>query len=224
MTKFRLLILALIITAAFGCNADNKPAKQSNDAAPQKPPTASKKVYDGPFGLAMGITQTELISMGFKQDEEQSWIFTGTPPGASDLFSHYSVASTKQGGLFVIIAATDDFTVNGSGEQVKSKVTEIADLLSQKYGKYSFKVNSANDDMFIRNPDMWFIGLKDKSVKYAYIWQAGHKGTTLPNEIIYIHVEALANRDSSGYARVKYNFSNEDSCLKEIKSIKSSKL
>jgi hypothetical protein len=221
MTKFRLLILAVIIVM-FGCNGDNKPTKQSNLQSPQTLPAASKKIYDGPFGLAMGITQAELINMGFKQEEE-SWVFTGTPPSASDLFSRYYVHATKQGGLYDIIAITSDFTVNGSGDQVKSKVNEIADLLSQKYGKHSFKLDDSNSDLFTRNPEMWFSGLQDESVRYMYVWKAGHNGTTLPNRIGYIRVEALANTVLSGRARVIYAFTNIDSCQKEIKSIKSSK-
>lgn len=224
MTQSRLLILVLIIVITMpGCESGTK-ASKPNISTPNKATSISKKNYNGPFGLAMGITQDELIKLGFKQDSEEPWTFIGTPPDASNSFSRYGVFSTKQGGLYEINVATDDFIVNGNGDQVKFKVDEIAELLSQKYGKHSFRLNKVNDDVYIMNPEMWFMGLRDKSVVYAYVWKANYKNTKLPNDISYVHVEAVANPDTSGYVKVMYRFTNEDRCLQEIKLIRSSKL
>lgn len=227
-------ILIALSWALLGCQK-----QPSESAAPGVEPTPSKntpplirtsaavapaKQYDGPFGLASGMPISELTRLGFKPVETHPGVFTGTAPKPVQGVTEYIVLATPKAGVCRLNARVDVPVVNGSGDQVKSKVDQLAELVAVKYGKHSGKEDYISQDVYRRNPQYWMLGLQENSVFYTYAWQSGKTQQPLPSDMKAIEVAANASATDRAWASIQYTFTNFDACLRENQERKAANL
>ncbi|MBC3920847.1 hypothetical protein H8L32_25505 [Undibacterium sp. CY18W] len=190
--------------------------------------TAAKpavKTYDGPFGLAMGISDKEIHEIfGFTNTAEATHVYTGTPPKLGPGFTKYYVIATPVAGVCRIRAIKVINSVNDRGDQLKEEADNLASLMEEKYGKPSGKYNSIANDIYRRNPQYWMLGLKEKSVVYGYDWEKGKNTAALPNNIDSIDITVTGYSLDSGSVGVTYDMTNFKECEKEYKKAKASNL
>ena len=227
----KLLMLAAVSAALAGCQKQSQPtgvqtSTGEKPSAPSALPAASTsaKTYDGPFGLASALTIADLERLGFKGAGGTSNLYFGTPPKPLPDAGTYAVVATPGIGACRIIAKVDIKVVNDTGDQLKEKTDQLAELMAMKYGKYSDKVDYIKQDVYRRNPQFWMMGLKEESILYAYDWSAGKTDKPLPGDLENIEIGADADTTSSGYVTIKYTFKNFSACRKEMDTRKADSL
>ncbi|HBI70685.1 MAG TPA: hypothetical protein DDZ22_17270 [Massilia sp.] len=136
----------------------------------------------------------------------------------------YAVLATPETGVCRIMASANVSVVNGSGDQIKEKVDQLAELMATKYGKHSSKTNYLGEDVYRRNPQYWMMALKEDSAIYGYTWKTGKTEVALPTDIDRIEISAGATQSDSGWAQIRYTFKNMDSCMKDSKNRKAASL
>jgi hypothetical protein len=229
--KLTTLAILSSIPFLYGCtkesNSNSNPVskhQKDDGSTPGKVEAKPKsKSYDGPFGLAMGITIPELEKqLSFTASPNKSGLLYGEPPKPSSNFTAYAVLATPNAGLCRILASVNFSTVNGSGDQLKEAADKFAELLELKYGKPSSKTEYFGQDVYRRNPQYWLMGLKEDSVAYGYEWEK--KKSPLPNQLREIEITTNADSINSGYIMIKYTFENYDDCKKEMNAVKAENL
>ncbi|MBC3920846.1 hypothetical protein H8L32_25500 [Undibacterium sp. CY18W] len=224
----------LLLTAAAGCQ---KPAASdagkalahasatsaflpaiASEASAGTAQASSRLAYNGPLGLAMGITEAELTGqLAYSASDKVRHLYTGKPPQPMADFSDYFALATPLSGLCRIGGYARFDTVNGSGDQIRGAVDRIAASLEEKYGKPSKKKDVISVDVYRKKPQYWMVGLKEGSVSYGYRWAAGRTVKDLPDDIMNIIVYAQAETIHQGGVGVIYEFSNYADCQKELK-------
>ena len=239
MKKSRMAIaLAVVAFVQVGCSKGDESSKPvvseassasnatSTPSQLAKPPAPPAKNYEGPLGLAMGISTGELVDrFTFKVgDESKPHFYTGTPPKPAPGFGSYFVVATKEQGVCKIMALADVNVVNASGDQIKSETDRIAEMVELKYGKPTKKYDFASQDVYRRNPQFFMMALKEDAVTYAYDWTVKPNSAGLSNDLAEIEVMAMASRIDSGIVRLQYTFTNFNACAEVIKKQKSANL
>lgn len=185
--------------------------------------TATVETYDGPFGLAPSLSGAELERLNFKPVASHPGVYEGTPPRPLEGTDKYVLVVAPKAGLCRINTTVIVNPVNGSGDQLRAAVDRIADMMQMKYGKHSLKADF-KEDVHIRNPQYWMLGLKDDSVMYGYVWNSKETEKALPNDIAVIEVSARTRSLDSGFVSIQYSFKNFDDCVKEINQKKAENL
>lgn len=184
------------------------------------------KTYDGPFGLAMGIGVDELLgevaSGIISKSDPNTYIIR--PPKLVPGFDRYYAVATKEDGVCKIIAISEVNVVNKAGDQLKSRVDEIAEMVRLKYGKSRKKYDFARQDVYRRNPDFFMMALREEAVIYGFDWVAQANNAMLTNDIEEINIFANASEMSAGWVSLEYIFKNFKSCQANIKKAKSTNL
>jgi hypothetical protein len=201
---------------------DNPPA---NKIASQ-PPEIPIKTYDGPLGLAMGVSIDELLGKiaSAKSSESNPNIYAITPPKSAPGFDRFYAVATKEDGVCKIVAISDVNVVNDTGDQLKSRVNEIAEMVELKYGKSHKKYDFARQDVYRRNPQFFMMALKEDAVTYGFDWVSQVNKVKLPSDLEEINVFANASKMSEGWVSLEYIFKNFKSCQANIKKAKSTNL
>ncbi|WUR15680.1 hypothetical protein E7V67_011425 [[Empedobacter] haloabium] len=222
VNSIKFIVGAALIFVVVGCQKqEGKPSGATqhvaDSSAPAPKPAQNKPVRNGPFGLAGGMSIAELSQLGFKESETSPNVFVGKPPKPLDGITDYSVFATPTAGVCRIRANHDVDLVNDSGDQLRTKVDQYAELMSVKYGKYSTKVNYTGREVYRNNPQFWMMALKEESVFYAYDWSTKKLETPLPDKMANIEVAANAISTSKGYVSIQYTYDNFEVCREEMK-------
>lgn len=240
MKIVNLILYIALSQLLFGCSKGEQSAgavasgaAQSNSTEkkePEKPISAAVEAplrsYEGPLGLAMGIPLDELSGRlaSAKVTESNPNIYKIQPPKPVPGFDAYYILATKTQGLCKIMAISNVDVVNDSGDELKSRVNEIAEMLEIKYGKPNKKYDFATQDVYRRNPQFFMMALKEDAVVYGFDWINNQAKATLPNDMLEINIFAAATDMSKGWAKLDYSFDNFKSCQAEIKKGKSANL
>ncbi len=198
----------------------------SAPAKPEPKPLPAVPGYDGPFGLAMGISLEEMQNqIGYKLPfpQRQDYL-SGKPPRPVEGLGDYYAIATRQQGVCRVGASAIVKLVNGSGDQLKAEADKIADLLQVKYGKPAQKFDFKSQDIYVRNPQYWMLGLVEESVGYGYSWSNTKNSPALPNKIASIEVAVVANSVDAGRVDVRYSFLNFADCDAEMKMLRAANL
>lgn len=191
---------------------------ESQIQASQVTQAIAKNTYNGPLGLAMGITEADLTSkLAYTASDKVRHLYTGKPPQPAAELTDYFALATPLSGVCKIGGYARFDTVNGSGEQLREAVDRLAASLEEKYGQPSKKKEAVSADVYRRRPQYWMVGLKEGSVSYGYRWAAGKTVKDLPDDIMNIIVYAQAETIHQGGVGVIYEFSNYADCQKELK-------
>lgn len=229
----KLLLPGLLVATCcmlVGCKKQQTETSSATPSVPTKrvespvTPTATVKTYDGPFGLGTTMSLADLTQLGFKQTDYAPNLFVGTAPKPMEGIEEYKVMATPKAGACRIIARAPVSLVNDTGDQVKEKADQLAELMATKYGKHSSKTDFVTQDVYRRNPEFWMMALKEDSAVYGYTWEAGKTQPQLPADIKYIEIRALAVETKSAWVSIKYTFKNFDDCAKEAKKHKAANL
>jgi hypothetical protein len=212
----------------FGCEKQATAQPSATDGAQMSsavtPKIKAAKTYNGPFGLAAGMSIAELQRLGFKADPKRPQFFSGKPPKPLEDANQYIVMATPAAGVCRILASINVPVVNGSGDQLKARTDRMAEAMQVKYGKYSDKIDDIDQDVYRRNPSYWMLGLKEDSVLYGYVWGNNDTEKPLPVDLKSIQITAETTNTLSGYVSIKYTFMNVDSCIDEVDARKANNL
>ncbi|MEG2899198.1 MAG: hypothetical protein RR983_02645, partial [Massilia sp.] len=212
-------ILVIALCALLACKKERIVSDIPSSTTPSQVTTAkepqSEKTYDGPFGLAAGMSSAELERVGFEAVPGHPSIFKGKPPKPVDGVDEYIVLATPVAGLCRIQAKANVPVANGTGDQVRTEVDRLASLLALRYGKHSLKGDLNDKDVYRRNPQFWMMGIQDQSILYGYTWSSQKTEKPLPNEIAFIEVTAGADSMIAGWGSMVYTFKNFDTCRQE---------
>jgi len=220
-----LLVVAFLASSSDQANAGKKKSVEADSADASTAKSEAQKTYDGPFGLAMGISVAELQDVyGFRRDGKKLGYFVGQPPKPVSGMDSYFAVATKNQGVCKVGATIIVDPVNDMGDQIKTETDKVAELIQLKYGKYTDKLDYVKEDYYRIHPDTWMSGLHDQLVAYSYLWGHGKKSGTLPNNINSIEAVSVATSVFDGYVQISYEFSNFKDCLSEIKKQNSSNL
>lgn len=235
MKSFLITLSVISLTALLGCqktpeatsastatsalpgavaSTSTLPPVQVEKPAPILPAALAVKKYDGPLGLAMGITEEEIQALGFKDSGKSNGTYYGTPPMPADGFNFYIAKLSPTLGLCRLMGFRDISVVNNMGDQLKEATDDVAELVSMKYG--SGKKIEYLPEIQQRNPEFWMLGLHDDSVIYSYTWKKD-----LPNSLQRVEVYASASEIYTGKVIIDYRFSNVENCYQEDKKKKS---
>ncbi|MFZ6655892.1 hypothetical protein [Undibacterium sp. TJN19] len=226
------LITLFAIVAVMGCEkkgpvveqAPIVPVKQA-EVKPAEVKKVPQKIYEGPFGLAMGISTDELTrDIGFVKDADTSYFFTGKAPKPIPGVENYIAIALPNLGLCKIVASATYETVNDTGAQLKQGADKFKEMMETKYGAPSKKVDFANQDVYRRNPQFWMMASKEDSASYGYLWLEKKDNLKLPNNIVSIGIFAQATSMKAGFVKISYEFSNFTECQKEMKKAKAANL
>lgn len=227
------LLLALSSALLFGCGprTDKSPSPPPNTPTPIAKSTHTEseappgKTYEGPFGLAMGISSDELTGkLGFTIPDGTEDVYAGKPPKPGDGFSEYYVLASAKAGLCKIIGNINVPVVNGTGDQLKVEADKLAELIELKYGKPTRKFDDSLQDVYVRNPQFWMMGLTENSVMYSYSWRQNKTAAQLPYDLESIEIDVAAIDINSGRATLRYTFKNFDACRAEFRAKKAANL
>ena len=238
-----LISSAILLIFLIGCGENkqsNSEINQSNqlqdikkenkqppiNAATRQAPEVPIKTYDGPLGLAMGVSIDELLGKitSAKVLESNPNIYVITPPKSVPGFDRFYAVATKEDGVCKITAISEVNVVNDTGDQLKSRVNEIAEMIEIKYGKHHKKYDFARQDVYRRNPQFFMMALKEDAVTYGFDWITQTDKAALPNDLEEINVFAYASKMSEGWVSLDYVFKNFKSCQENIKKNKSANL
>lgn len=208
--------LGLILTAAI-CT------QQHADAQMQHADTTSASASHGKvFGLTMGMPLAQLENeMAFKRDGD---MVVGLPPEPSELFDKYSVIATRQSGLCDVIGMTSKIKIDDFGDQIKTKVDEMAKTLEVKYGPPSLKISTNRNASHPDDFRYWGLSFFKGAESYGYVWKSGEKGVKLPHDFETVSIMAFSTAYEEARADVKYAFKNTESCTTDIRTDKAAKL
>jgi hypothetical protein len=208
-------VIAISLAFALGFAIQSEAAEQT-----QNPDTAASHAKI--FGLFMGMPLAQLErELSFKKEDD---MYVGIPPEQSDLFGKYGVIATKKSGLCDVVAMTSEIKIDDAGDQVKSKVDEIAKVLEIKYGHPSQKIATLKAGYTVERPKYWALDLSEGAVSYGYVWKSGEKGTALPGDLDSVTVMAFGFNVMTARANLQYSFKNTSSCKADIRADKAAKL
>ena len=98
---------------------------------------AESKSFPEPFGLTWGMSEADLIKVGFTRSgpvEDFNILSSVSAPKAWSKADDY-MAVTYKGKLVKVIASSKPFTSDLYGSEAKASYSQIKSLLSKKYGE-----------------------------------------------------------------------------------------
>lgn len=224
--NFRNRILAACLVAMFalsGCQQDASPGGTPTPAetAVALPPTpvAARMTYDGPFGLKMGLTPTEVkavIPSLEERDQGPGTYRSDSVPMPHPDFESYLLLFSAQSGLCKIMAIGKDISSGDTGFEVRSAFDDLDKAVTGKYGKgKKYDFTSERYD----SPEFWMMYLLKKNRTLAKIWSE-KDGSALTGDLESISLEAKASDMSTGYLVLRYEFQNMSDCIAESETEK----
>ena len=212
-------LLAIFVLA--GCQKEQGMAQTQTQASspPTQPTVAPPKpiVYEGPFGLKMGLSieETKKLISGLSKNENGEWIYRAdSVPTPHPDFDFYSLQFSENSGLCSISAIGKDIKSGDSGAEIRSDFNSLDESLSKKYGKgkkYDFTSSK------YESPEYWMMYLLKKNRTLAKFWNK-ENGSNILNNLSVISLQAKASDMSTGYLILSYDFENISDCMAESKA------
>lgn len=172
-----------------------------------------------PFGIKMGMTREDLITMGCNPQLTSTgnphW-YKITPPKPHPSFNLYVVEISKNYGVFVILAIGKDITTSAYGEAVKNEFDKIKEQVSISYGQ-SIDFDFLMPGSIWDEPNEWMRALEKEERVLASFWNS-ESGATLPYDISGIGLSARALDSSTGYLALRYESQDYDKAKAEVEA------
>ena len=171
----------------------------------------SARSEDGPFGVAMNSKPSD-YGCSTSENNKSAYVCKSLPKSHKD-FEAYVLFYHPSNGICQIKALGRDISTNAYGEEIKSKVDEIANQVGKSYGKlklYDFlKAGSMWDE-----PQEWIASFSRGERVYTYVSEK----KSMKNNVISIVIGAkVANAFSdTGHLYAEFTFSNQSECMKNI--------
>ena len=196
-------------------------------AAPQSQSANAQKKWDGPFGLAMGLTPEQIKASGTSLTaipQIPGLMKSSGAPSPNSSFNEYLYlfGSGTDSGLCKVVASTPTISANPFGDQIKDTFHELSKALTEKYGKPE-TLQFVKRGSLWTDPNDWMMGLSKEERHHASYWTLAKLGN-LPNSISSIGLSAKAESPNKGYVSLSYEFSNFEACQEARKKSKNSSL
>lgn len=212
MRPFQLIFAALL---ASNCSAPQDGQSAADDA----PPLPQAESADGPFGLAMGLSQADLQRLvGPLKHLGEGVYSSSSVPKPHPSFESYTFVVSPNDGLCKLSAIGKDIGINSFGTQVREEFDRIESGVASKYGaglRYDFlKAGSIWDD-----PNDWSMALYLEEYNLATFW-ADSSDALRSESLSAINLEARSTQNGVGWVRLSYEFENAAPCLASIAEAK----
>lgn len=234
MKKITLLTFAMasVVISACGDKGDGpvassqtQPTSSVTEHSSKPPSPPAQKKWEGPFGLAMGLTAAQIQASGTTLTaipEIPGLMRSSAAPLPNSSFSEYLYMFGSDSGLCKVIASTAPIAANPFGDQIKSTFDELSRAITEKYGAPESHQFVKNGSIWTDSND-WMMSLAKEERFHASYWTTA-KIPEMPNNIVSIGLTARAESPYKGYVSLAYEFSNFESCQDERKKLKNSSL
>jgi hypothetical protein len=205
-STFLLIALTLICGVSIGYYLGHQSKNKKNDNT--EVDITNLSVYDGPFGLSMGLSLDDVKQVcKIKHIENDACELI--PPKNNDLFETYIVWIDPVYGLYGMRAISENIATNAHGTELKARFENIVESISNKYGKY--KKTDKNSDNTFDEPRYFMHTLQDGSRELSAVWAKKHQ-SQLPDNILGIAIEVIPENaySNTGYVTLEYGFSNSN--------------
>jgi hypothetical protein len=170
--------------------------------------THQGSTQQGPFGIHMGMSVSQLTSLGGRLIEDFGYKLVN-PPVPHSNFVNYIVTATPQHGACKITAISRDIIADSHGRAVRRAYEQLLAALTEKYGPPSQSVDTLKAGSTWKEPRDFIMGLRHEE---RFLAAFRTDSTSLPDGIRAILVEAKAYRSDVGYVVVGYEFANFKDC------------
>lgn len=217
--SFPLVVLSLICGMLIGyyVGSHSKIKEQSEEASVTNFQSSNLPIYNGPFGLDMGLSLDD-VKQVCKVKHLENDAYEVIPPKKNDLFETYIVWIDSEYGVHGIRAISEQIITNDHGTELKSRFENIVRSIENKYGRYK-KVDS-NSNRIFGEAQYFMYTLREGSRELAAIWAKKHL-SQLPDNIAGISVEVVPENvfSDAGYVILEYGFSNSETVKAKADSV-----
>ena len=174
---------------------------------------------NGPFGLRMGMSASELrqvLDVKVTEPDQRPLVLqTERLPKHHDAFEGYLLIVSDKVGLCKIVGLGETISVKPEGKELKSAFEDLERAIERKYGKHLTR-DELEGNSKLSDKKQWMLALHGKERALAAFWDAEER-STLSDDIFSIVLDARALSESEGYLRLSYAFNNWDRCEAEGK-------
>jgi hypothetical protein len=172
----------------------------------------------GPFGLSMGMTLEQVKKAGNFVPGSVPFVFKSQKvenghPG----FESYILLLTPTHGLCSVTATGIDVVTSVYGTELEEKHKEFVGALTNKYGKPSNSFDFVRNGSIWGDSNEWMMALYRKDRTLATFWSR-EDGVPLPDSLTTISIDTVALSTSKGYVTIKYEFNNNEVCVRAAKA------
>jgi len=171
--------------------------------------------WAGPFGLSMGMKESDFEGQLEKMDRRGTYRLTN-PPDPDSTFKWYMVSFSAMHGLCRVAGFGEEFSSSVYGEQVKGR---FAGLKSQPEGKYG-EADMVQDELLPNSiwdePNEWMRSLRHNHRKVQALWD--NSARPLPDRIDSILLRAMASSEDTGKLFLGYEFECWKAMQEEIRA------
>jgi hypothetical protein len=162
----------------------------------------------GAFGVEMG---TPIANLPNAKATTQPNVYSFAPAQKHSEFDSYLAVATPDQGVCKVVGIGIDHDGDKNGLVARSRFDELTLSLSTKYGK-SRLFDFLHAGSIWGEPGEWAMGLRLNERTYARAWSA-EIGSSLPDGLGSIMLEAGATGPSTTYLKISYEFTNMAKCL-----------
>jgi hypothetical protein len=179
--------------------------------------SANSPVYDGPFGLRMGLSLDD-VKQVCKVAHIEDDAYEITPPKTNDLFESYMVWIDLDYGVYAIRAISENIVTNDHGTELKQRFENIVESIASKYGNY--ERTDKHTGRGFEDPQYFMYTLRQGSRELSALWSEKHQ-SKLPDDIVGIAIDIVPENaySDSGYVILEYWFSNYDAVQAKADSV-----
>lgn len=205
MKKLHLMATAAMLLALAGCRNSNIDFTEAENG------THAQR----PFGLKMGMTPKEVKSEGIHLTEMSTGTYqTNQMPLNHEDFTRYVLLFSSKSGLCSIGAYSESVWTMLTGVELKAKFKYYEDVLSEKYGKPTAKIDQVEEPQAWGAPIDWMPSLLVGKRTYTAQWNLDPAQF---NHLQKLSITAQASGRDKGGINIQYAFTNESSCLEDIR-------
>lgn len=180
--------------------------------------SASAQQWDGPFGLQMGLSVSQLQDAipDLQKIDDHFYSFRLAPkhyPGTDVYLATFSAVA----GL-CRVRAISFVDSSGFGSNVKTKFSNIEEAITNKYGPPTNVFNYVSPASLWSKPEDWMMSLlkEDRSLMSFWVKSEDKKNQLkLPESLSSISVETKGRSPEVADVILDYEFSNISFCVEE---------
>ena len=147
----------------------------------------------GPFGISMGLSKDDVESVvgagaALMEVEGQPNLFATTaPPRPHPRFENYLLKILPTAGVCQIRGIGVTIRSSSHGVEIRRAFNDLATTISDTYGEYE-EADYLLPGSIWDEPEDWMMALRQNERRLQAVW----KGSTLPNEVLTIILDASA--------------------------------
>lgn len=157
----------------------------------------------------MTLDQIKKITQ-VQESNKPVYIVKSLPQGSPEV-SQYLLIIAPNVGLCKVSALSKPITTESTGAQLRSEFTSYVNVLSEKYGPVSKKMDFLHAGAIYAGSKYWMRSLLEEERDLSYYWINSSKDK-LPDSIETIDLSANAASQVAGILTVTYEFKNMAKC------------